>query len=76
VKYILKIKYLKKKFHTKVLEFLTNALNNDTRLTERKYGRALKLNFKILNGNLYFLFNILITDIEIFSKHHNETLSF
>jgi len=24
---------LKKKFHTKVLEFLTNALNSDTRLT-------------------------------------------
>jgi len=34
----------------------------------RKYGGELKINFKILNRNFYFLFNILVVDIDIFSK--------
>jgi len=44
---------------------------------ERKYGKDFKVNFKILYGNpSIFLFNILIIDIEIFSKHwmNNETV--
>jgi len=35
---------------------------------EHKYEVELKINFKILNRNSYLLFNILVVNIEIFSK--------
>lgn len=44
---------------------LTNALDSDL---ECSYERYLKVNFKILNGKPYFLFDILVADIEIFEN--------
>jgi len=35
---------------------------------ERRHKRALKVKFKVFNGNSYFLLSILVTDIKIFSK--------
>jgi len=70
VKY-LKNKTLKKNVSCKSCRVLKNALNEY--LFDLECEGALKINFKILNKNLHFLFNIFITDIKIFSKCYNET---
>jgi len=48
----------------------SNASNGNILLLERKYEEVFKANFKISNRNSYFLFNILVADIEIFSKNY------
>jgi len=40
---------------------------------ELKYEGAVKINFKIFNGNPHFLFDVFIAN-EIFLKHYNEAL--
>jgi len=53
-------------FHTKVVGFEQCIKWRDLFNFEYKYGGALKISFKILSGNSYFLFDILIADTFIF----------
>jgi len=50
-----------------------NVSNGDTYLiwsaSMEELSKSIK--FKILNKNLHFLFNIFVTDIEMFSKYYN-----
>jgi len=55
-------------FHIKVVGFQ----QMHQRLFDLERMKKLsEVNFKIFN--LYFVFNIFVADIEIFSKHYNET---
>jgi len=72
VEYLENKKFEKKMLYIKIVRFQQTHQTIYLLDLEPKYGGTFKVNFNILNKHLPFLFNILVDDINIFSKHYNE----
>jgi len=54
-------------FHTKIIEFVTNASNNAIHfISSAKVRGVLKVNFKIFNENFHFLINVPVANQNLF----------